>query len=220
MIMTRRKLIMGAAALVTLPAAADGLRGGIGGFDGGISAAAPVAVVPIVFPASGSSIDMDFVGNQYFGGTLATLMNVDQTQAAGALLTALTDVTAGTLVATMNPLVSPTSIDWIISGGDINVFLTDTAATRITSSVNAAAPANGIAGSGTMASIFKAAVRWQAGVGRGMVMNNGVIGTNATNFLAGETAVFFNLPNTISQYRRLTYYNTALADVPFKAAPV
>lgn len=183
--------------------------------------APPAAGGPFV-PLPASAIDMSFATNQYFGGTLATLMNADQTQAIGALLAALTTVTAGSLVISLNALavVPNGTIFWISDSNTDNVLIYGQSNTTVRSIANGGSVLTATLGSGTFTgAASKIGVSWQAGVGRSLVANNGAIGTNVNNFLAGEVNMLFNL-NVLTNFKRLTYWNTKLSNAALAAFTV
>jgi hypothetical protein len=184
---------------------------------GAVNAAAAAPFVPL----AGSAIDMDFVGGNYFGGTLANLMNAGQTQAIGALLTALTTVTAGSLVVSFNAMTVPTGTTWIVDSNGDNLFMKGTGPTTVQSQANAANNMGATLGSGSFAAGAKVGVSWSTGAGRSMVGNNGTVATNGVNFIAGEVDMGFSFPaGVLTNLKRLTYWNTKLSDAALKAFTV
>jgi hypothetical protein len=173
------------------------------------------------FPAAGASIDMDFVGGNYFGGTLANLMNVDQTQATGALLTLLTNNSGGTLVVSLNilPFTPVTTEFWIDNQDASNKFIYGNSATAARSAAGVSI-LNATLGSSANFTVspIKVGVAWD-GTGRSLCANGGAVAGNAVPFTGVTTSILIN-PSLVvlRDCRRWTAYTTRLDNATLQAA--
>jgi hypothetical protein len=214
---SRRKFIRGAAAaslILPCPALAFGLgrqggRGGVGAL-GGIGKVVSGADTSWVLP--GAAIDLDIQNNRFFGGTIANCFNGDQTQAIGALRAGLLDVSAGSLVISLNALAgAPTGASlWFTDEDTTNQLIYGQSNTVVRSNVNSGSIISAtIGGAGTFTGgPVKIGLSWQVGVGRSLVANGGTLLTNAVNLISGETLVFINLA-VLTNFRRATYWAPA-----------
>lgn len=218
--MNRRELIAG-AALIAGCGQADALglgrsfgRGGALSKKGG-----PAPFVPMT-PLAGAAVDIDFAAGGSYPTALSTLMNAGLTSATGALLTALQSPACSILLFLKAAPTIPVS--WVSGAGGSQTFLIRGATdTTVTTKDNLVVPTTltATAGSGAFSTTAsKVCVMYDGSTGRSLVMNNGIVATDA-NFSSTPPASASFL-NVAAAFNRLTVYTSRLADATGKGLTV
>lgn len=175
--------------------------------------------VPMV-PLAGAAVDINFASGGSYPTALSTLMDAGLTSAIGALLTALQSPACSILLFLKAAPAIPTN--WVFAlGGSQTFLLRGTLDTTVTMKDNFATPTvlTATAGSGAFSTTAsKLCVMYDGSTGRSLVMNNGVVATDAQFASTPLNSVSF--ANVAAAFNRLTVYTSRLPDATGKGLTV